>query len=269
MTKIGRFVLAIVTFMAFGLNSVNYAHAWDFTLRGNGSSSLRGNASTRGNPPVSAAASTPTFTPNQDVTLTFSGKIVTVHAVPVLPTILPYNSAIPIVNIQPVVTSGQRPLVVGGAPCTITIYGVDAAGNLYDISSAAWMSTPQVAAWQGGTVIPNVPPNPNSALLIGVKTVPGAPQQAVGMSFTEQAPAVQPNPAYNIDVTAIVVMDNLLPNGSEQLWTFNDLLNTVAAGTVVPPPAATYDLTLDVAGDPPYTMRLLNVPAANISTSSD
>ncbi len=94
------------------------------------------------------------FTPNQDVTVNFNGKIVAVHPVPVLPTILPYNSAIPIVNIQPVVTMGQRPLVIGGPSCAVTIYGVDAAGNLYDISSAGWMSTPRVVSWTGGTVIP-------------------------------------------------------------------------------------------------------------------
>ncbi len=264
MIRIGRFVLAIVTFVAFGLNSTNYAHAWDFTLRGNGSSSLRGSASAL---PENApeAASTPTFSPNQNVTVNFNGKIVAAHPVPVLPTVLPYNPLVPIVNVEPVVTSGQRPLVVGGPSCTITIYGVDGAGNLYDISSAAWMATPRVVNWQGGTVIPNQPTNPNTILQIGVTTVPGSPGQAVGMSFTEQAPAVQANPAYNIDVSAVVIMDALLPNGSEQGWTFNDLLNTVATGTVVPPPPPTYDLTLEIAADPPYTMRLLGVPAANIS----
>ena len=271
MTKIGRFVLAIVTFMAFGLNSANYALAWDFSLRGNGNTQLRENAPLRENIPlpenVPEAASTPTFSSNQDVTVSFNGKIVAAHPVPVLPIILPYNPLVPIVNVEPVVTSGVRPLVVGGAPCTITIYGVDGAGNLYDISSAAWMTTPQVVTWTGGTVIPNQPTNPNTILQIGVTTVPGSPGRAVGMSFTEQGPTVQANPATNIQVTAAVFMNALLPNGSEQGWTFNDLVNTVAAGTVVPPPPATYDLTLKIAADPPYTMRLLGVPAANISAA--
>jgi len=83
MTKIGRFVLAIVTFMAFGLNSANYALAWDFSLRGNGNTQLRENAPLRENIPlpenVTEAASTPTFSPNQDVTVSFNGVIVAAH----------------------------------------------------------------------------------------------------------------------------------------------------------------------------------------------
>ena len=122
MTKMGRFVLAIVTFMAFGLNSANYALAWDFSLHGNGNTQLRENTPLPENVPE--AASTPTFSPNQDVTVNFNGVIVAAHPVPVLPTILPYNSAIPIVNVEPVVTSGVRPLAIGGPSCTITIYGL-------------------------------------------------------------------------------------------------------------------------------------------------
>jgi hypothetical protein len=246
MKQIGRFMLATGALLALGLNSGNYALAWDFAPGGD--------------------TATLGFTQNQQVTLNFNGIIVTPHPVPVLPTVLAYNPNIPIVNIEPVVTSGQRPLVVGSsATCTVTIYGVDAAGDIYNISSAAWMSVPTVITWTGGTVIPNKPTNLNTILQIGVQTRPNSPGQAVGLSFTEQAPAVQANPATNIQVTATVIMDALLPNGSEQGWSFNDLVNTVAPGTVVPPAPPTYDVTVEIPGNPPSTMRLLNVPAASIT----
>src|ERR1700683_4208030 len=109
MTKIGRFGLTIVTTQAFSSSAL----AWDFGPR-------RENA---------APATTSGFSVNEDVTVGVTAKVVTVHATPTLPTILPYNSSIPIVNIQPVVTVGTRPLVVNGSPCVITIYGADAVGN--------------------------------------------------------------------------------------------------------------------------------------------
>jgi hypothetical protein len=248
-TKIGRFGLSMLTALAFSSSAL----AWDFGPR-------RENA---------APATTSGFGVNQDVTLNMSAVVVAAHATPTMPTILPYNSSIPIVNIEPVVTTGTRPLVVGGAPCVITIYGADAAGNLYDISQAAWMTVPQVATWSGGPIPtnPKDPIDPSTVLQVSVPTNPNSPSQAVGLTFTEQAPAVQPDPAYNIQVTAVVVMNQLLSNGSAQTWTFSDLVSTVAAGTVVPPPAPTYDVTLEIPGDPPSTMRLLNVPAASLTAA--
>jgi len=250
--KFGRFGLAIVTALAFGLELGGSALAWDFAPR-------RGYAGT---------ATTSGFTVNEDVTAGVSAKVLTVHATATLPTVLPYNSSIPIVNIEPVVTAGTRPLVVGsGTPCVVTIYGVDYAGNVYDISSAAWMSPPQVVTWTGGTVIPNVPTDPNTILVLGYTTQPNSPGKMVGMSFTETAPMVQANPATNIQVSAIVVMNNLLPNGSMQSWSFNDLVNTVAAGTVVPPPPPTYDILLEIPGNPPYTTKILNVPQVSLTAA--
>jgi hypothetical protein len=75
------------------------------------------------------------------------------------------------------------------------------------------------------------------------------------------------NPAYNIQVTAAVTMDNPLPNGAWESWTFNDLVATVPAGTVVPPPAPTYGVLLEIPGNPPYTMGLLNIPAASLTAA--
>jgi hypothetical protein len=271
MMKVGRFLLAAGALLAFGLSAGSNAMAWDFTLRGQNGSS--GAGSSDGALARGAALSGQTvqsgFVQNQAVNLNFNGVIVAAHSTQTLPTINAYNPNVPIVNIEPVVTSGTRPLVVGGTSCTVTIYGVDAAGNLYDISSVAWMSLPSVVTWTGGTVIPNQPTNPNTILQIGVQTQPNNPGKAIGMSFTEQAPAVQANPATNIQVTATVIMDALLPNGAQQGWSFNDSVNTVAAGTIVPPAPPTYDLTLEIPGNPPYTMRLLNVPAASISAASN
>ena len=247
-------MLAVMPVLAFSLASGNFALAGDFTPQGETTS--------RAN---SVGAATSGFSPNQNVTVNFSGLIISQNASGAKPTILPYSSAISIVNISPVVTAGQRPLVVGGSGCTVTIYGVDAAGNLYDISSAAWMSVPGVVTWTGGTVIPNVPTNPNTILQIGVQTQAGQPGKAVGLSFSEQAPSVQANPATNIQVSAVVEMNKLLPNGAQQSWAFNDLVNTVAAGTVVPPPAPPYNVTVEIPANPPYTTRLLNVPAASIT----
>ncbi len=86
------------------------------------------------------------------------------------------------------------------------------------------------------------------------------------MSFTEQAPANSPNTVSNIQVTAIVVMNNRLSNGSIQGWSFNDLVSTVAAGTVVTP-ATTYDILLEVPGSPPYTTKILSVPASSLTAA--
>jgi hypothetical protein len=245
--QIGRLVLATVTLLAFSLKSENYAFAQQAALSVNNPGSG--------------------FTQNQQVTVNFNGVIVAAHTTPAVRTVLAYNPSIPIVNIVPVVTSGTRPLLIGGPSCTVTIYGVDASGNLYNISTAAWMSVPTVVTWTGGTVIPNQPTNLNTILQIGVQTQPSDPGKAVGMSFTEQAPAVQANPATNIQVTATVIMNALLSNNAQQGWSFNDLVNTVAAGTVIPPPPPTYDLTLEIPGNPPYTARLLSVPAASISAA--
>jgi hypothetical protein len=260
MLKLGRFGLAIVTTMAFSLEMSSAALAWDFAPDA-----------------AESAATTTGFIPNQNVNINFSGKIVTVHTTPAVPTILPYNPAIPIVNVEPVVTSGQRPLVVGGAPCTVTIYGADAAGNLYNISSAAWMSPPQIIQWSAFTSGPAMPGNLTPAQLatfiqanvldLGYSTVPSSPGRTAGMSFSEQAPANSPDTVSNIQVTAIVAMDNPLSGGSIQSWSFNDLVSTVAAGTIVPPPAPTYDITVQVPAIPPYTMRLLNVPAASLTAA--
>jgi hypothetical protein len=248
----GRFGFAIVTALTFGLElSGGSALAWDWAPT-----------------PAHAfrSATTSGFTVNANVTVGVDAKVLAVHATPTLPTVLPYNPSIPIVNIQPVVTAGTRPLVVGSsAPAVVTIYGVDNAGNTYDISSAAWMSTPQVVTWSGGTVIPNKPTDPNTILLLGYSTQPNSPGKMLGMSFTETAPTVQANPAYNIQVSAIVVMNNALPNGSMQSWSFNDLVSTVASGTTIPPPAPTYDILLEIPGNPPYTTKILNVPAASLT----
>ncbi len=83
MIKTGRFVLAAVAFTAFGLSSINNAVAWDFPKRGNGNTQLQENTPLRENIPlpenVTEAASTPTFSPNQDVTVSFNGVIVAAH----------------------------------------------------------------------------------------------------------------------------------------------------------------------------------------------
>ncbi len=146
----------------------------------------------------SAPAASSGFSVNENITVGVSAKIVAVHATQTLPTVLPYNANIPIVNIQPVVTVGSRPLLVNGSPCVITIYGVDAAGNLYDISSAAWMSPPQVVQWGSITSGPPMPGNMTPAeqmafiqdnvLDLGYSTQANAPGEIVGMSFSEQAP---------------------------------------------------------------------------------
>ncbi len=108
MIKVGRFGLAIVTALAFGLEMGGAALAQD-------SSSSDATA---------APATTSGYSPNQNVTVNLNAVIVAAHATPTLPTILPYNAAIPIVNVEPVVTSGQRPLVVGGA----SVHGYDLWG---------------------------------------------------------------------------------------------------------------------------------------------
>jgi hypothetical protein len=127
--KVCRFGSAIATALAFGLEMSSSAMAWDFKPQRLESA---------------APATTSGFAVNEDVTVGVSAKIVAVHATQTLPTVLPYNSAIPIVNIEPVVTGGTRTLLVNGPACVMTTYGVDAASNLYDISSAAWMSLPRV-----------------------------------------------------------------------------------------------------------------------------
>ena len=253
MIKVGRFGLTVVAALAFGLEMGSSALAWDFTPR-------RDNAE-----PATASG----FTVNENVTVGVRAKIMAVHATQTLPTVLPYNSAIPIVNIQPVVTVGTRPLVVNGPACVITIYGVDAAGNLYDISSVAWMSPPQVVQWGSITSGPPMPGNmtaeqqmafvQNNVLDLGYSTVTNSPGEMVGMSFSEQAPANSPNTVSNIQVTSVVVMDN----GSGG-WSFNDLLSTDPTGTVVTT-QPTYDVLLEVPGNPPYTTKILNMPAASLS----
>ena len=252
MTKLGRLGFAIVAALAFGLGLGSSALAWDW------------------DPDAQIATTTSGFTPSQNVTISLNAKIVASHSASVQPTILPYNPAIPIVNVEPVVTSGQRPLVVGGPPCTVTIYGADAAGNLYNISSVAWMSPPQVVQW-GPISGPPMPGNlttaqqiafiQNNVLDLGYSSVVNSPGKIVGMSFTEQAPANSPDTVSNIQVTSVVVMNN----GSRG-WSFNDLVSTVAPGTVVTP-APTYDLTLVIPTNPPYTMLLLNVPAASLTAA--
>ena len=253
MTKFGRLGLALVTALAFSSS----AFAWDFGPR-------RENAE---------PAATSGFSVNENITVGVSAKVVAVHATQTLPTVLPYNSSIPIVNIQPVVTVGTRPLVVNGSPCAITIYGVDAAGNLYDISSAAWMSPPQVVQWGS---IPSGPPMPgnmtpaqqmafiqNNVLDLGYSSQPNSPGEIVGMSFSEQAPANSPNTVSNIQVTSVVVMDN----GSGG-WSFNDLVSTDPSGTVVTG-QPTYDVLLEIPGNPPTTTKILNMPAAILSAATD
>jgi hypothetical protein len=253
-TKFGRFGLVIVTALAFAIEISSSALAWDWTPQSENST---------------AATTTTGFSQNQDVTINLNAVVVAVHATPTLPTVLAYNSAIPIVNVQPVVTSGLRPLVVGGPSCTVTIYGADAAGNLYNISSVAWMSPPQVVQWGSITSGPPRPGNltpaqttafiQHNVLDLGYSTVANAPGEIVGMSFNEQAPANSPNTVSNIQVTSVVV----LKNGSGG-WSFNDLLSTVAAGTVVTP-APSYDVLLEIPGNLPYTTKILNVPAASIT----
>jgi hypothetical protein len=253
--KVGRFGLAIVTALALGLEMGSSALAQD---------SASSDA-------TAAPATTTGFSLNQDVTINLNAVIVATHTTPALPAVLPYNSAIPIVNVQPVVTSGQRPLIIGGAPCTITIYGVDAAGNLYDISNAAWMSAPQVVQWGPFTSGPPMPANltpaqqiafiQNDILDLGYSSVANASGKIVGMSFTEQAPARSPDAVSNIQVTSVVVMNN--GTGG---WSFNDLVSTVPAGTVINTPP-TYDVLLEVPSDPPYTTKILNVPGASLTAA--
>lgn len=261
MKKFNRLGLALVTAVAFGLELGGSALAWDWSPRIE----------------RSVPATTSGFTVNSDVTVGVAAKIVTVHATATLPTILPYNSTIPIVNIAPVVTAGTRPLVVNGNPCVVTIYGLDTAGNVYDISSAAWMTPPKVVQWgtiTSGPAMPgNMTPTQQTAFIqtnvldLGYSTVANSPGQAVGMSFSEVAPANSPNSISNIQVTAIVVMNNPLPNGSLMSWTFNDLVGTVPAGTINPPADPTYDVLLEIPGNPPSTMRLLNMPAASLTAA--
>jgi hypothetical protein len=251
MTKIGRFGLALVTALAFSSSAL----AWDFGPR-------RENAT-----PATASG----FSVNEDITVGVDAKVVAVHATQTLPTVLPYNSSIPIVNIQPVVTVGTRPLVVGGSPCAVTIYGADAAGNLYNISSAAWMSPPQVVQWGSITSGPPMPGNmtaaqqmafvQDSVLDLGYSSVANSSGEIVGMSFSEQAPTNSPNTVSNIQVTSVVVMNN----GSGG-WSFNDLVSTDPAGTIVTP-APTYDVLLEVPGNPPYTTKILNMPAASLTAA--
>jgi hypothetical protein len=238
------------------------AMAWDFAER-------------RGE--VAAPATASGFSVNENITVGVSAKVIAVHAAPTLPTILPYNSSVPIVNIQPVVTVGSRPLVINGSPCVINIYGVDAVGNLYDISSAAWMSPPQIVQWGSITSGPAMPGNMTPAELtaftqtnvldLGYSTNPNSPGQVAGMSFSEQAPTNSPNTMSNIQVTSIVVMDNPLPNGSMQSWSFNDLVSTDPSGTVVTT-QPTYDVLLEIPGNPPYTTKMLNMPAASLSVAN-
>ena len=256
MIKVGRFGLAMVATVGFGLVVGNSAFAEDFSSDG----------------AAAAPAAVTEFSVNQAVNVNVNAVVLGVHTNSAQPTVLSYNPNIPIVNIQPIVTSGQRPLVVGGAPCTVTIYGVDAAGNLYNISSAAWMSPPQVVQWGPITSGPPMPGNlsnsqltafiHSSVLDLGYSTVVNSPGKIVGMSFTEQAPANSVDTVSNIQVTSVVVMDN----GSGG-WSFNDSVSTVAAGTVVTP-ASSYDILLEVPGNPPYTTKILNVPATSIAPAS-
>ena len=167
---------------------------------------------------------------------------------------------------------GTRPLLVNGSPCVITIYGVDAAGNLYDISSAAWMSPPQVVQWGTITSGPAMPGNmtnaqmmafiQNNVLDLGYSTVANAPGEIVGTSFSEQAPPNSPNTVSNIQVTSVVVMDN----GSGG-WSFNDSVSTDPSGTVITT-QPTYDVLLEIPGNPPTTTKILNMPAASLSAAN-
>jgi hypothetical protein len=252
--KVGRSGLAILTVLAFGLEM--------------GSSALAGGSSSGGE---SAASATSGFSQDQDVTVNLNAVVVAVHATPSQPTVLPYNSAIPIVNVEPIVTAGKRPLVIGGPPCTVTIYGVDASGNLYNISSVAWMSPPQVVQWGPFTSGPPMPANltpaqqiafiQNDVLDLGYSTVANASGEIVGMSFSEQAPSSSTDAVSNIQVTSVVVMKNGAGG-----WSFNDLVSTEPAGTVVTP-SVTYDVLLEIPANPPYTTKILNIPGASLSAA--
>jgi hypothetical protein len=83
------------------------------------------------------------------------------------------------------------------------------------------------------------------------------------MSFSEQAPANSLNTVSNIQVTSVVVLNN----GSGG-WSFNELVSTDPSGTVVAP-APTYDVLLEVPGNPPYTTKMLNMLAASLTATAN
>jgi hypothetical protein len=49
-------------------------------------------------------------------------------------------------------------------------------------------------------------------------------------------------------------------------WSFNDLVSTEPAGTVVTP-SVTYDVLLEIPANPPYTTKILNIPGASLSAA--
>lgn len=81
------------------------------------------------------------------------------------------------------------------------------------------------------------------------------------MSFSEQAPVNSPNTVSNVQVTSVVVMNN----GSWG-WSFNDRLSADSAKTVVTT-QPTYDVLLEVPANPPYTTKILNMPAMSLTVA--
>jgi hypothetical protein len=100
----------------------------------------------------------------------------------------------------------------------------------------------------------------NNVLDLGFSVQSGSSNKMVGMSFTEQAPVNSPNSVANIQVTAVVVM-----NDGSGGWSFNDLLSTLPPGTIPPAPAEEYDGTVIIPSDPPYTLYIKGIPEANLS----